>query len=322
MIEYGKYRAEGKLKKLRILWTTGKVELPEEARLDAYGRENIPQWERAALNGGRRAFSEYIEQICDQRSPVDLSGLDAELIGVLANARAPHDPVASHIEFRCKGVAPPLPKALTGLPPEAVDALADIFESGMLRGLTFTQDAGEIPTPEIMTRSAGPFPKSHLVGKTSALCVFTVRQLGRHDVIHVFNAGIENVTLVDLDASWMEKLKRIYSPRWSYVAPIDYRAFLEKALAEGRKFDVVITDPPLGLANEVVVENFGKFLSLCNHTLIMLFTGETAAELGFDGRGGLDIMSQRLSVRYATRLEVSEVMFRAQNVYWAVITRR
>ena len=55
MIEYGKYGRKESCEQLRIFWRTGKGGLPEEARLDTYGRENIPRWQSAALISGRPA---------------------------------------------------------------------------------------------------------------------------------------------------------------------------------------------------------------------------------------------------------------------------
>ena len=96
-----------------------------------------------------------------------------------------------------------------GIRSEVISALINIFEREHVEEADLQSGLGEIPTAEVLTRSAGPFPQSHLVGKTSALCVFTVRQSGIHDVIHVHNAGIENVTLVDRDDKWMDKMKKI-----------------------------------------------------------------------------------------------------------------
>jgi hypothetical protein len=340
MIEFGKYNAADKLEKLRIFWQTGSNSLPEMDRTDHHKRQNLPKWESVALAGGRRAVNEHIRQVkakiaalqtgeldhllfeARQGRPVAGTSLcDLELASLLvsgdgATAASLGQDIAHQI--RRGGFAGIMDFAR--IAPQVVTGLVHIFEQGMLAELSFTQDAGEIPTAEILTRWAGPFPHRYLLGMTSALCVFTTRQLGKHDVIHVHNAGIPDATLVDIDHEYMQKIKKIYSPRWSYVLS-DYKEFLDENLSRHKRYDVVIADPPLPLAGDVVGESFARFLGVTGKTLILYYTTQMTYELGLK-EGGMELMSERLSAMSSIKVGVREIMPRNSEISWVVLEKR
>ncbi|WP_148294841.1 hypothetical protein [Legionella oakridgensis] len=53
-----------------------------------------------------------------------------------------------------------------------------------------------------------PFPEYTLVNAKSGLCMYSVALYGQRDVIHLYNHGLEDVTLVDIDEEKMLEMKK------------------------------------------------------------------------------------------------------------------
>ncbi|HVT30285.1 MAG TPA: hypothetical protein VHE81_19905 [Lacipirellulaceae bacterium] len=308
LLENGKYRAAEKLGFLDRYWETGQSGLPDEDRLDAFRRNNVVKWERAALTSGRRGFVERMRQRGDQ-TPA-LTAFIAQNPSMMAGL-----PDLLVKEVKDRGTKRSV--ETVGLPaPVAVEAV-EIFRAGMLEGLVYTADIGEVPSVQAVSRIAGPFPSSCLEGLSSALCLFTCAQYGRQDVIHMFKAGIPDVTLVDLNAENMERMKRIYQSNWSYETA-DYRMFLSSAVAAKAQYDLVTADPDIALAYDVAGPHLKELASIARKTLCLMYTAELLESDGYNA-GGLEQMSRSVSSRSGCRLKVVEVMRRANTVYWAVI---
>jgi hypothetical protein len=62
-----------------------------------------------------------------------------------------------------------------------------------------------------------PFPADLLPECESALMLFCAAFYGRNDCIWVEEAGILEVTCVDLDGEKLETMARIYPPSWHFV---------------------------------------------------------------------------------------------------------
>jgi hypothetical protein len=308
LVEPGKYRADEKLDFLYRYWETGHSGLPEEDKFDFAQRDNIEKWERDALVGGRRGLDERIPHL-----PKQTSALAASV------AQDPSMALRLQTILTKKAQGGGLQKSVDvdGLPSVASKEAIALFRAGMLEALIYTADTGEIPSAQAVSRIAGPFPRSCVEGMATAACLFTCAQYGRQDVIHVYNAGIRDVTLVDLDAAKMDHMKRIYRPEWSYKVG-DYRAFLASAIASKTQYDLVTADPNLSHADEVVGEGLGDLVSITRKALC---TGYSADLLERDGykAGGLEGMSRTISDRLGRNLNVVEVMYRANTAYWAVI---
>jgi hypothetical protein len=187
----------------------------------------------------------------------------------------------------------------------------------MLEGLVYTGDTGEVPSAQAVSAVAGPFPRGCLTGVSSAACLFACEQYGRQDVIHLFEAGIPHVTLVDLDDGRMAHMKRMYRPDWRYEVQ-DFREFLGSAVAAKAQYDLVTTDPRLVMADEVVGERLRQLAAIARNGLCLLYTADLLERDGYNS-GGVERMSQVISARAGRKLEVLEVMHRANTVFWAVI---
>lgn len=320
LIRSGKYSAADKLEILSRFWATGDSGLPQEDRIDWHGRDTLANWQGWGLQAGRRAFQAYIRQFDAGSGREAQSGFERLVQENHPIARNLADMLVTALPG---GGLDQIP-ALSGLPADVVAEAAGVFRAGMLDGLLYTNDAGEIPGIRLLNAIAGPFPVSHLADNTSALCLFTHSYFGSQDVIHVYNAAVPQVTLVDIDAPRTAAMRLIYPPHWSY-AVADFREFIEQSLGDGTKYDLVTADPDLSLVEEVTDDGLGRFAALTRRILCLGYTGEGLTRDGFDD-GGIDGMSEVISKRIGSKITVVEIMHRNTlvkrnlKVYWAVLS--
>jgi len=90
-------------------------------------------------------------------------------------------------------------------------------------------------TLEFVRADRSPFPAELLPECESALMLFCARFYGRNDCVWVEEAGIQDVTCVDLDQEKLETMVTVYPPAWRFVRA---DAFVENP---GR-FDLVSVD--------------------------------------------------------------------------------
>jgi hypothetical protein len=309
VIQKGKYGADEKLEFLNRYWETGQSGLPEEDKLDFAQRDNIVKWERNALAGGRRGLEERIPHLPKQTSALAAS---------VAKDPSMAPRLQTILTKKAQGGRLRKSADVDGLPTAAgKDAIA-LFRMGMLEWLGYTSDTGEIPSARSLARVAGPFPSSGVFeGISTAACLFTCAQYGRQDVIHVYKAGIPDVTLVDLEPNKMEQMKRIYRPEWTYKIG-DYRDFLASTIAAKIQYDLVTADPPIPLSGEIAGERLGDLVTIARKVLCTLYTTEYLEKDGYKA-GGLEQMSRSISNRTGRNLKVMEVTHRNLEFYWAVI---
>jgi hypothetical protein len=307
LVEKGKYGPDEKLGFLNRYWSTGQSGLPEDDKLDFAKRDNIVKWERDALAGGRRGFQERLRRLTKQASPLAALSRDGGLVDKL--------PVLLTKEVQ-RGALTKF-AGLEGIPLPAAKEALELFTAGMLEGLGYTSDTGEVPSAQAVARIAGPFPISCLEGASSAVCLFTCAQYGRQDVIHMYKAGIADVTLVDLSADIMPLMKRIYRPEWTYRVD-DFRAFLSSTIAAKIKYDVVTADPDTPLIDEVTGARLGELAAITRKAICAPYTADLLERDGYNA-GGLEQMSQSISARFGRKLKAVEVLHRNAKVYWAVI---
>lgn len=99
-------------------------------------------------------------------------------------------------------------------------------------------------TLDAIRRDSNPatFPTHVLAGAESAACFFCAGFLGRNDVIHVADAKVRRVVLVDNDPGKLEEMFRLYPQTWATFHG-DAFAAAEEMRARGDGFDVSIVDP-------------------------------------------------------------------------------
>jgi len=150
--------------------------------------------------------------------------------------------------------------------------------------------------------------------------VFTTAFLGKADVIYVNDAGIQEVTLVDLDENAMEKMRQIYPFSWRYTVS-DYRSFLSAAVEQRRRYDVVTADPPVFAFADMRERSLRDLLLLTDCLIISLGGTELLDEMGLSE--GPDAMSERFSETLNLRVSVRNFLRRGNtDRYWLVFEQR
>ena len=104
-------------------------------------------------------------------------------------------------------------------------------------------DAGAAVSLDDVRASADPatFPREVLAGATSAACFFGAAFRGRNDAIHLADAGLAEVVVVDVDAEKLGEMRAIYPAPWRWTVGDAYSVARDMA-ERGEKADVVVVD--------------------------------------------------------------------------------
>lgn len=86
------------------------------------------------------------------------------------------------------------------------------------------------------------FPLFVLEGAASAACFFAAAFLGRNAEVHVADAGVRRVVLVDLDEARLREMAGLYPPAWE-IRPGDAYALVRRMAETGESYDLVTVDP-------------------------------------------------------------------------------
>jgi hypothetical protein len=205
--------------------------------------------------------------------------------------------------------------------PTDIDTILAAFQQAALRCLTWTHDDGEIPTLDILRAQSAPFPAEYLKPNTTALSLFSARFYGRSDVIRLYDAGAAHVTLVDLDATTLDEMKAIYPKHWSYIAG-DYAAFLAQAIAEGRRYDIIIADQWEAMGAEVAWDQLPRIMSMCDGIFIVDYWPRMFEALALPP-DDLDALSHAVTLKTGVAIRMRAMLRRTQHnpVWWAVMER-
>lgn len=297
MVEIGKYSAADKLRKLCAVWAGD--EPADRTETDRHRRPLLNKWEAYAKAGGRGAVYDHIrEKRLGIETAVAEKVVESFFSGGLAES---HDGAL----FRDIDIA----------------GLRTAFKAGALKRLSYTEDDGEIPTLDLLRGSSLFYPAYILEGASSALCVFVTFFLGRNDVLYVHDAGIEKVTLVDIDEWGLEAMKKIYPTHWSFVRS-DYLKYLDDAIERGEHYHVVTCDQPLFMAEDVGWTHIRKFLSLTDKFFICNYTGDMLSQIDFQ-TGDIASMSARLSDKMGMPLKINGVFprIKGHHHHWVILEK-
>lgn len=90
----------------------------------------------------------------------------------------------------------------------------------------------------------GAYPKHLLTECKSALCLFGAGFYGASDGIHMYDADISHVTIVDHDVTKIHDMEAIYPKHWLFDA-FDVFEWVEHTVELNLpKWDIVSIDPP------------------------------------------------------------------------------
>lgn len=114
-----------------------------------------------------------------------------------------------------------------------------------------------------------PYPVELLEETSSALILFAAAFLGHNDAVHFAEAGVPDVTLVDIDGERLEEMRALYrDDRWRWITG-DAWEMAEAAQASHERWDVVSVDTFHGDAEERSLGNLASWTSIARRAVVV-----------------------------------------------------
>jgi len=120
----------------------------------------------------------------------------------------------------------------------------------------------------LIAQNKKKFPSYIFENSKSGICFFAAAFFGKNDVIYLYEYGIKDVCLVDLDEARLNIMKLIYPKTWS----IEVADAFKHAKNVNRLYDLVLCDPWTGGINKVFFDNFDSFINITNKYFISFAT--------------------------------------------------
>jgi hypothetical protein len=163
------------------------------------------------------------------------------------------------------------------------------------------------------------FPLSFLRPGSTALCVFGGFTKGRTDLVHLLEAGIEDVEVVEINSSRLSFVASIFPSRWRYTrgAPLD---ICVSRLTQGQSFDLTIADGSRVTLDHLWEDLFPYLMSLTRGFAFLRISRSYLEEydLAPSSKAIVELVA-RLHGSRAGRIELVRRSSRDGGTYWAVI---
>lgn len=207
-----------------------------------------------------------------------------------------------------------------GADPALVSGWHDSFLKAGKAALRFTGDPGEVPRlRDVQLTAQRAFPTRLLNDCRSAAAFFVAQFYGKNDVVHIYNAGIPRVTLVDVDRDKLDVMREIYPSDWDVLYE-DAFAVAERFASEGRKFDLVTCDAYSPMSERVAWDTLDLWESIANRYLMLFYTTPMLEQLGAPPEA--PVVADAVSARLGRPVRVIDLIKRSSHlggVYWCVI---
>ena len=171
---------------------------------------------------------------------------------------------------------------------------------------------------EVRAKANRQFPAEYLEGIESTLCLFGATTLGRSELVHVLDAAVPRVTVVDPFWKKLRDVERLFPPEWSYSRD-ELLAWCGTARDEGRRYDVVICDGSPSIVDHVWEDVVPVAASLARTWALFRITGDYLADYGFEPTAaGVDSLLKRL---HGTGVEPARLVKRSSGkggTFWAL----
>ena len=132
------------------------------------------------------------------------------------------------------------------------------------------------PSLEHVAMEKRPYPAELLAGCESGLCLFAAAFLGHNDVIHFAEAGIPDVTLVDVDGERLREMNELYrDKRWQFIEA-DAFGFARASRILGTKWDAVSVDTFTGSALERSLGDLEQWTSIARRFVTVTATRDAS----------------------------------------------
>lgn len=123
------------------------------------------------------------------------------------------------------------------------------------------------------------YPIDVLSGLRSGLLLFGAGFYGATDGIRFLDAGLIDVSVVDLDSMRLGVMRALYPSTWTFVIG-DVWDWLREAREGGMKWDIVSLDPPSDIAESKVAEMLKGAEAVSNRFVVC---GASAEEVEREG---------------------------------------
>lgn len=208
-----------------------------------------------------------------------------------------------------------------GIDPEHLGRWHTAFMRAGKAALRYTGDPGEVPSlRDIQQTAQKAFPTRILNGCRSAASFFVAQFYGKNDVIHIYNAGIAQVTLVDLDVEKLGVMRDIYPDDWEVLCEDAFAA--ARRFREGqRTFDVVTCDAYSGGDAETVAwTGYPLWESLAGKYLLLMYSASMLEQLHAapEPASVAEALNRRLD-RVVRVVDLIKRSSHAGGIYWCVI---
>lgn len=314
---------------------------------DRHGKILLPEWQVTAFAGGSRACRDYLRLKCEALARGaagepgdngDESELNRALSRLLAEIGAEEFEARSFRLVDALREQGPVAATQSELPSVVAQRLAEVYRSGALLALRWTDDPGEIPDIEVMRskmadivylresgieswRSQSVFPSDAIKGRRKkVLSMFCARFYGLMDVINIYDISPGHVTLVDRDGDCINAMQKIYPQGWSYIQS-DYEDFLRQAEEQNLVYDLVVTDPWAAQCKEVGLDGLQRMMDRCEDLYVTHYTQKMLDELGVDLED-LDGLSRAIGQWTGIDVTVTATLRRSYLNAWVAMRRR
>ena len=188
------------------------------------------------------------------------------------------------------------------------------------RAIKFTFDEGETPTiDDLRLHGQRAFPVALSHECANAICFFCAQFYGKNDVIHLSTAGMEDVTLVDLDDAKLAIMKSIYPQGWTYRIGDAY-AVAAELNQENTRFDLVVCDPYSSAAPTVLFDKFEDFFGIAEKYFVTLVSQPMLSKRSIVADAGA--LGDHLCEIHGRDIRVLDLIKRSSHeggIFWAVL---
>lgn len=140
------------------------------------------------------------------------------------------------------------------------------------------------PSLEHVAMQARPYPRELLADCDTGLVLFAAAFLGHNDAVHFAEAGVRDVTLVDVDGERLGEMAELYrSDEWTFVED-DAFAYSRDARGLGAKYDAVSVDTFTGAAMDRSLDDLCQWTELARRvvTVTALVGSRFSVPLGWN----------------------------------------
>jgi hypothetical protein len=127
------------------------------------------------------------------------------------------------------------------------------------------------PSLEHVAIEKRPYPAELLEGCETGLILFAAAFLGHNDAIHFAEAGVRDVTLVDVDGPRLAEMRDLYSNEWTFLER-DAWDVAGQAREAGLTFDAVSVDTFTGAAMTRSLDDLEAWTSIANRFVTVTAT--------------------------------------------------